>query len=169
MLLTQTRKRAHDPVIAAGAASPCALGYLIDTGSLRVRLRTAPSQRSSPVLQEHRPDTPLITLLCLALGVSWRLTGVPAGSTVAVKVRHPGVGAAILRDFATMMAVAHVASMLPSLAHLRLEQTLSQFAAPLREQVGAGQGRQSGRGRGRGLDGEDTGRRSEWRVVQISP
>lgn len=63
------------------------------------------------------------------------MTGVPAGSTVAVKVRHPGVGAAILRDFATMMAVAHVASMLPSLAHLRLEQTLSQFAAPLREQV----------------------------------
>ncbi|GIL81924.1 hypothetical protein Vretimale_1497 [Volvox reticuliferus] len=63
------------------------------------------------------------------------MTGVPPGSTVAVKVRHPGVDAAILRDFTTMMAVAHLASMLPSLKHLRLEQTLSQFAAPLREQV----------------------------------
>ncbi|GIL43854.1 hypothetical protein Vafri_1448 [Volvox africanus] len=63
------------------------------------------------------------------------MTGVPSGSTVAVKVRHPGVDAAILRDFATMLAVAHLASLLPSLKHLRLEQTLSQFAAPLREQV----------------------------------
>ncbi|KAG2448971.1 hypothetical protein HYH02_005725 [Chlamydomonas schloesseri] len=63
------------------------------------------------------------------------LTGMAPGTTVAIKVRHPGVGAAILRDFALMMAVAHVAAQLPSLSHLRLEQTLSQFAAPLREQV----------------------------------
>ncbi|GFR39830.1 hypothetical protein Agub_g324 [Astrephomene gubernaculifera] len=63
------------------------------------------------------------------------MTGIPPGTTVAVKVRHPGVDSAILRDFAVMMAVAHLASLLPSLQHLRLEQTLSQFAAPLREQV----------------------------------
>ncbi|KXZ44199.1 hypothetical protein GPECTOR_71g560 [Gonium pectorale] len=63
------------------------------------------------------------------------MTGIAPGTTVAVKVRHPGVGAAIQRDFAAMMAVAHLASLMPQLQHLRLEQTLSQFAAPLREQV----------------------------------
>ena len=55
---------------------------------------------------------------------------------MAVKVRHPGVGAAIQRDFALMMRVARLAGLLPLTAHLRLEDTLAQFAAPLREQVG---------------------------------
>ena len=54
---------------------------------------------------------------------------------MAVKVRHPGVGQVIQRDFALMMRVARLASLLPLTAHLRLEDTLSQFAAPLREQV----------------------------------
>lgn len=63
------------------------------------------------------------------------VTGYPAGTVVAVKVRHPGVGNAILRDFRTMMWVAHVAAALPGLQNLRLEETLKQFAAPLREQV----------------------------------
>ena len=58
-----------------------------------------------------------------------------AGTLVAVKVRHPGVGQAIQRDFALMMRVARLASLLPLTAHLRLEDTLSQFAAPLREQA----------------------------------
>ena len=57
------------------------------------------------------------------------------GTTVAVKVRHPGVGDAIIRDFATMLYVASLFSSLPALAHLRLEETLKQFAAPLKEQV----------------------------------
>lgn len=52
-----------------------------------------------------------------------------------MKVRHPGVGEAIQRDFALMMRVARLTSALPFLAHLRLEDTLAQFAAPLREQV----------------------------------
>jgi hypothetical protein len=54
---------------------------------------------------------------------------------VAVKVRHPGVADTILRDFSTMMSLARLASMVESLSHLRLEETLSQFAAPLKEQV----------------------------------
>ncbi|CAL8470433.1 g9975 [Coccomyxa elongata] len=64
-----------------------------------------------------------------------RNTGIDAGTVVAVKVRHPGVGEAIQRDFALMMRVARLTSALPFLAHLRLEDTLAQFAAPLREQV----------------------------------
>ncbi|EIE27087.1 ABC1-domain-containing protein [Coccomyxa subellipsoidea C-169] len=64
-----------------------------------------------------------------------RNTGIDPGTVVAVKVRHPGVGEAIQRDFALMMRVARLTSMLPLLSHLRLEDTLSQFAAPLREQV----------------------------------
>ena len=54
---------------------------------------------------------------------------------MAVKVRHPGVGQAIQRDFALMLRVARLLSLLPATAHLRLEQSLAQFAAPLREQV----------------------------------
>lgn len=54
---------------------------------------------------------------------------------MAVKVRHPGVGHAVVRDFGTMMYVAKIASKLPALRNLRLEDTLKQFAAPLTEQV----------------------------------
>ena len=68
----------------------------------------------------------LVILICMGFG---------AGTVVAVKVRHPGVGEAIQRDFALMMRVARLTSALPFLAHLRLEDTLAQFAAPLREQV----------------------------------
>jgi len=58
-----------------------------------------------------------------------------AGTVVAVKVRHPGVGQAIQCDFALMLRVARLLSLLPATAHLRLEDSLAQFAAPLREQV----------------------------------
>ena len=58
-----------------------------------------------------------------------------AGTVVAVKVRHPGVGRAIQRDFALMLRVARLLSLLPATRHLRLEQSLAQFAAPLREQA----------------------------------
>ena len=60
----------------------------------------------------------------------------PAGTVVAVKVRHPGVSEAIERDFGLMMAAARAAEHLPALRALRLEESLKQFAAPLREQVG---------------------------------
>lgn len=62
-------------------------------------------------------------------------TGVPAGTEVAVKVRHPGVGTAISRDFELMMAAASVAELLPSMKRLRIKDSLRQFAAPLQEQV----------------------------------
>ena len=54
---------------------------------------------------------------------------------VAVKVRHPGVGEVIARDFDLMLLVAKTASWLPGLRRLRLEDSLRQFAAPLCEQV----------------------------------
>ncbi|KAL3144219.1 hypothetical protein ABBQ32_003998 [Trebouxia sp. C0010 RCD-2024] len=62
-------------------------------------------------------------------------TGMDAGTEVAVKVRHPGVVKAIRRDFASMLRLARLASLLPCLRGLRLEETLAQFAAPLQEQV----------------------------------
>ena len=58
-----------------------------------------------------------------------------AGIVVAVKVRHPGVSQAIQRDFALMMRMARIASIFPFIRELRLEDTLAQFAAPLREQA----------------------------------
>ena len=57
------------------------------------------------------------------------------GTEVAVKVRHPGVVKAIRRDFALMLRLARLASLLPGLHGLRLEETLAQFAVPLQEQV----------------------------------
>ena len=51
------------------------------------------------------------------------------------QVRHPGVGRAISRDFALMVGVARVAELLPSMRRLRLQDSLKQFAAPLREQA----------------------------------
>jgi predicted unusual protein kinase regulating ubiquinone biosynthesis (AarF/ABC1/UbiB family) len=59
-----------------------------------------------------------------------------AGTVVAVKVRHPGVSEAMERDFGLMMAAAQAAAALPALRDLRLQDSLKQFAAPLREQVG---------------------------------
>lgn len=70
---------------------------------------------------------------------------------MAVKVRHPGVGEAIQRDFALMMRVARLASLLPLTRHLRLEDTLAQFAAPLREQVSFAVSSQFCSGPGRSL------------------
>ena len=58
-----------------------------------------------------------------------------AGTAVAVKVRHPGVGEVIVRDFALMLLVARLASCLPGIHRLRLEDSLRQFAAPLCEQA----------------------------------
>ena len=67
--------------------------------------------------------------------VGSRLTGMDEGSLVAVKVRHPGVTESIQRDFALMTAVVRMLSKFPALENLRLEESLKQFAAPLREQV----------------------------------
>ncbi|KAK2080354.1 hypothetical protein QBZ16_000207 [Prototheca wickerhamii] len=67
-----------------------------------------------------------------------RLTGIDEGTTVAVKVRHPGVSEVIERDFALMSVAARLLGALPPLRHLRLEESLKQFAAPLREQVDLG-------------------------------
>jgi aarF domain-containing kinase len=71
-------------------------------------------------------------------GAGARLTNMSDGSVVAVKVRHPGVSESIERDFALMMATARVAEVIPALKTLRLEESLKQFAAPLREQVDLG-------------------------------
>ena len=62
--------------------------------------------------------------------------GFEPGTVVAVKVRHPGVSNTILRDFAIMLGIARLANFVPGLQGLQLEQTLRQFAAPLKEQVG---------------------------------
>ncbi|KAI7837776.1 hypothetical protein COHA_008405 [Chlorella ohadii] len=64
-----------------------------------------------------------------------RLTGMQPGTQVAVKVRHPNVSEVIERDFGLMMSAAKLAAQLPALHAFRLEESLKQFAAPLREQV----------------------------------
>ena len=61
--------------------------------------------------------------------------GVAPGTVVAVKVRHPGVGDVMLRDFALMQRAAAAAGRLPGLRQLRLDESVRQFGGPLREQL----------------------------------
>mmetsp|Transcript_48047 Transcript_48047/g.153990 ORF Transcript_48047/g.153990 Transcript_48047/m.153990 type:complete len:650 (+) Transcript_48047:195-2144(+) len=64
-----------------------------------------------------------------------RQAGLPEGTVVAVKVRHPGVGKIIARDFALMRTVAQVCNAVPFLRWMRLEESIKPFATPLFEQL----------------------------------
>eukprot|EP00201_Polytomella_parva_P013490 CAMPEP_0175061018 /NCGR_PEP_ID=MMETSP0052_2-20121109/13355_1 /TAXON_ID=51329 ORGANISM="Polytomella parva, Strain SAG 63-3" /NCGR_SAMPLE_ID=MMETSP0052_2 /ASSEMBLY_ACC=CAM_ASM_000194 /LENGTH=425 /DNA_ID=CAMNT_0016326833 /DNA_START=703 /DNA_END=1980 /DNA_ORIENTATION=- len=64
-----------------------------------------------------------------------RLTGEAPGTVVAVKVRHPGVGELMHRDFELMQRAARICERIPALAALRLEESLRQFGGPLKEQL----------------------------------
>ncbi|KAF5728972.1 AarF domain-containing kinase isoform 2 [Tripterygium wilfordii] len=54
---------------------------------------------------------------------------------VAVKVRHPGVGESIRRDFVIINAVAKISNFIPTLKWLRLDESLQQFAVFMMSQV----------------------------------
>ncbi|XP_062186983.1 uncharacterized protein LOC133890567 [Phragmites australis] len=57
------------------------------------------------------------------------------GKHVAVKVRHPGVGESIKRDFLLINLVAKVSSVVPGLSWLRLDESVRQFAVFMMSQV----------------------------------
>eukprot|EP00878_Enallax_costatus_P014058 GHUV01014700.1.p1 GENE.GHUV01014700.1~~GHUV01014700.1.p1 ORF type:complete len:690 (+),score=243.48 GHUV01014700.1:426-2495(+) len=59
----------------------------------------------------------------------------PANTLVAVKVRHPGVGVLMARDFVLMERAARTAGMLPGFKQLRLDESVRQFGGPLQEQL----------------------------------
>ncbi|GFP83963.1 probable serine/threonine-protein kinase abkc [Phtheirospermum japonicum] len=54
---------------------------------------------------------------------------------VAVKVRHPGVGESIKRDFEIINVVAKISNFVPALNWLRLDESVSQFAVFMMSQV----------------------------------
>lgn len=54
---------------------------------------------------------------------------------VAVKVRHPGVGDSIRRDFMIINLVARISSLTPGLSWLRLDESVRQFAVFMMSQV----------------------------------
>ncbi|TYI12999.1 hypothetical protein ES332_A08G027600v1 [Gossypium tomentosum] len=54
---------------------------------------------------------------------------------VAVKVRHPGVGESIRRDFTIINSVAKISKFIPTLKWLRLDESLQQFAVYMMSQV----------------------------------
>ncbi|XP_057960499.1 uncharacterized protein LOC131152707 [Malania oleifera] len=54
---------------------------------------------------------------------------------VAVKVRHPGVGESIRRDFAIINSVVKISKFIPTLKWLRLDQSVQQFAVFMMSQV----------------------------------
>ncbi|XP_020088769.1 uncharacterized aarF domain-containing protein kinase 2-like isoform X4 [Ananas comosus] len=54
---------------------------------------------------------------------------------VAVKVRHPGVGESIRRDFAIINTVAKISNFIPTLKWLRLDESVQQFAVFMMSQV----------------------------------
>ncbi|KAL2341966.1 hypothetical protein Fmac_009906 [Flemingia macrophylla] len=54
---------------------------------------------------------------------------------VAVKVRHPGVGESIRRDFAIINLAAKISNFVPALNWLRLDESVQQFAVFMMSQV----------------------------------
>lgn len=54
---------------------------------------------------------------------------------VAVKVRHPGVGESIRRDFMIINMVAKISTLIPTLRWLRLDESVQQFAVFMMSQV----------------------------------
>ncbi|KAG9133727.1 hypothetical protein Leryth_025326 [Lithospermum erythrorhizon] len=54
---------------------------------------------------------------------------------VAVKVRHPGVGESIRRDFEIINVVAKMSTFIPTLNWLRLDESVQQFAVFMMSQV----------------------------------
>ncbi|KAK8501875.1 hypothetical protein V6N13_023341 [Hibiscus sabdariffa] len=54
---------------------------------------------------------------------------------VAVKVRHPGVGESIRRDFVIINSVAKLSKFIPTLKWLRLDESVQQFAVFMMSQV----------------------------------
>ncbi|XP_008226724.1 PREDICTED: ABC1 family protein YPL109C, mitochondrial-like [Prunus mume] len=54
---------------------------------------------------------------------------------VAVKVRHPGVGEAIRRDFVIISCIAKISRFIPYLKSLRLDESIQQFAIYMMSQV----------------------------------
>ncbi|XP_009772335.1 uncharacterized protein [Nicotiana sylvestris] len=54
---------------------------------------------------------------------------------VAVKVRHPGVGESIRRDFEIINLVAKISKCIPKLKWLRLDESVQQFAVFMMSQV----------------------------------
>ncbi|KAM7262616.1 hypothetical protein ACFE04_000299 [Oxalis oulophora] len=54
---------------------------------------------------------------------------------VAVKVRHPGVGESIRRDFTIINLVAKISNFIPTLRWLRLDESVQQFAVFMMSQV----------------------------------
>ncbi|KFK35680.1 hypothetical protein AALP_AA4G023200 [Arabis alpina] len=56
-------------------------------------------------------------------------------SLVAVKVRHPGVGESIRRDFVIINLVAKISTLVPALKWLRLDESVQQFGVFMLSQV----------------------------------
>ncbi|KAJ4915443.1 Protein kinase superfamily protein [Raphanus sativus] len=56
-------------------------------------------------------------------------------SLVAVKVRHPGVGESIRRDFVIINFVAKISTLIPALKWLRLDESVQQFGVFMLSQV----------------------------------
>ncbi|CAN6552946.1 unnamed protein product [Malus baccata var. baccata] len=54
---------------------------------------------------------------------------------VAVKVRHPGVGESIRRDFSIINLVAKISTFIPALKWWRLDESVQQFAVFMMSQV----------------------------------
>ncbi|KAL9236468.1 hypothetical protein vseg_011136 [Gypsophila vaccaria] len=54
---------------------------------------------------------------------------------VAVKVRHPGVGESIRRDFAIINTAAKISNLIPALKWLRLDESVQQFSVFMMSQV----------------------------------
>ena len=114
--------------------------FLIPVSLRLMHLGAAPTHSATPnKTNSHYLICPCsLSLFCVLVSYSYSSSlslFLVVGQVVAVKVRHPGVASTIARDFEAMLWVAHLFAKMSALEHLRLEDTLKQFAAPLKEQV----------------------------------
>mmetsp|Transcript_7773 Transcript_7773/g.20706 ORF Transcript_7773/g.20706 Transcript_7773/m.20706 type:complete len:638 (+) Transcript_7773:257-2170(+) len=118
----QTKAPAHPAVYSRGAIE-AAFGFKIE--QLFSSFEDDPVASGS-IAQIHRGK------LSQAAAVS---AGSKPGKTVAIKVRHPGVTAIMHRDFVLMERAAKLASAIPGVSELRLDESIRQFGGPLKEQL----------------------------------
>ncbi|KAF5831929.1 T23J18.5 [Dunaliella salina] len=118
----QTKAPAH-PAVYSRDAIEAAFGFKIE--QLFSSFEDDPVASGS-IAQIHRGQ------LSQAAAVS---VGSKPGKTVAIKVRHPGVTAIMHRDFVLMERAAKMASAIPGVSELRLDESIRQFGGPLKEQL----------------------------------
>lgn len=128
----QTRAPAHNYVQSRKAIE---LAFRMPLNELFTSFDEAPVASGS-VAQVHRAVLTAKGAELATFGRRFKARRFAPGSTVAVKIRHPGVDLTMERDFALMNRAASLLGSIPGWSlGIQLKESLMQFGAPLKEQL----------------------------------